>query len=201
MLKKTLLFLLLLGLYSNSFAATNILVFGDSLSAGYGIDIQQGWVTLLQQQLAKTHPTIKIINASISGNTTTEGVTRLSATLARNKPDILILELGANDGLRGIPLIATRGNLAKMIAAAKKQSIKILLVGLRLPPNYGPVYTKRFQQIYTDLAKQYKVAVVPQLLAGVDDNLGLVQADGMHPTAQAQPILVKNVWKVLQTLL
>lgn len=192
---------MLLGFSINSFGATKILIFGDSLSAGYGIEIQQTWVHLLQQHLAKTAPSVTVINASISGNTTAEGITRLPITLTRNKPNILILELGANDGLRGISLEATRSNLAKMISLAQKQSIKVLLVGLRLPPNYGPAYTKQFQQLYFDLAKQYKVALVPQLLAGVDDDLLLMQADGMHPTAQAEPILFKNIWKVLQTML
>ena len=179
---------------------TKILVMGDSLSAGYGIDIQQGWVNLLEKEISKKH-SVQIINASISGETSSGGNARLPALLAEHKPDIVILELGGNDGLRGQPLKLLEKNLQTMIDSSKKTGAKVLLAGMQIPPNYGPRYSNRFKALYSQLAEKNQAALVPFLLEGIGGNADLVQRDGIHPTAEAQPMIVKNVQPELEKLL
>ena len=182
-----------------------ILVFGDSLSASYGVPQGQGWVALLetkleQKQSSKT--TYKVVNASISGETTSGGLARFSAVLAATQqPNIVILELGANDGLRGLPVSEMQANLSQMIALAKTIKAKVVLIGMKIPPNYGLKYTKNFSATYTILAKQHNIALVPFLLDGVAGKPEQIQADGLHPTAEAQPQLLENVWKILAKIL
>jgi len=176
-------------------------VFGDSLSAAYGLDAGQGWVNLLQQRLTKAGYGLKVVNASVSGETTSGGRNRLPRALEQHHPRIVILELGANDGLRGLPLPAARDNLAAMISAIKAQKARALLVGVQLPPNYGPAYTTRFRDLYTNLAREQKTALVPFLMEGVALDASLMQADGLHPNAAGQPRLLDNVWKALKPLL
>ena len=181
-----------------------ILVFGDSLSASYGVPQGQGWVALLEAKLAQkqsSKTSYKVVNASISGETTSGGLARFSATLATHKPNIVILELGANDGLRGLPIIEMQANLSQMIARAKTVKAKVLLIGMKIPPNYGLKYSKKFSVTYTNLAKQDKIAFVPFLLEGVAGKPELIQADGLHPIAAAQPQLLDNVWKILENML
>ena len=181
-----------------------ILVFGDSLSAAYGVPQGQGWVALLEQKLALNKldmASYQVVNASISGETTSGGLARFSASLARHKPNIVILELGANDGLRGLPITEMQVNLKQMITQAKTAKVKVLLIGMKIPPNYGLKYTKNFSAAYTSLAKQHNTALVPFLLEGVAGKPALIQADGLHPIAAAQPQLLDNVWKVLAKML
>jgi acyl-CoA thioesterase-1 len=186
-----------------SFAAwgKTILVFGDSLSAAYGIAAQRGWVALLAERLERERLDYSVVNASISGETTAGGRSRLPEALARHKPSILVLELGANDGLRGLPVAEMRKNLETMIRQAKKAGAQVLLVGMRVPPNYGPEYEREFAAAFGALAKQQRTALVPFLLEGLAEDLGKFQPDRIHPTAEAQPILLDNVWKALRPLL
>lgn len=183
------------------FAAQTILILGDSLSAGYGIDVQHGWVVLLQDQLHQSGYDYQVINASISGDSTDQGMQRLTPALQRYHPQIVIIELGGNDALRGIQLNTTKSNLSSLIKTAKANHAKVLLLGLRLPPNYGPTYTQQFQALYPTLAKQFGVAIVPLFLNGVDSQTELMQDDGIHPKEAAQPIMLNNVWPVLRPLL
>ena len=181
-------------------AGSRILLVGDSLSAAYNIPIEESWPVLLQQQLGRDRA--ELINASISGETTDGGRQRLSALLQRQQPDILILELGGNDGLRGYPFSRTRDNLAAMIEAARQSGARVLLIGVRLPPNLGPAYNRRFQKIFADLAAQYDIAYLPRFLEGVAaSDAELMQSDGIHPTAAAQPILAQKVQQALEPLL
>lgn len=177
---------------------TTILVMGDSLSAGYGIKVEEGWVTLLQQELAKQ---AKVINASVSGETTSGGLTRLPAVLSQHKPDIVIIELGGNDGLRGQQLKIMQENLQTMISASQAAGAKIILAGMQIPTNYGPRYTKQFREIYPTLAEKNKTALIPFLLEGIATHSNLIQQDGIHPTAEAQPLILKNVLPVLMPLI
>ena len=181
-----------------------ILVFGDSLSAGYGVPQGQGWVALLEQKLVQnklSYGSYKVVNASISGETTSGGLAHFSDALATHKPNIVILELGANDGLRGLPITEMQANLNQMITQAKTAKAKVLLIGMKIPPNYGLKYTKNFSTVYTSSAKQYNIALVPFLLEGIAGKPELIQTDGLHPIAAAQPQLLDNVWKVLAKLL
>ena len=182
-------------------ATQTILVFGDSLSAGYGIQQNQSWVNLLQARLSQQKLPYQVVNASISGETTSGGLARFSEMLATHKPSIVLLELGANDGLRGLPIAAMQTNLNKMIAQAKTVKAKVLLIGMKIPPNYGLKYRRDFSASYEILAKQHKIKLVPFLLDGVAGNPSLVQEDGLHPTAAAQPQLLNNVWAQLKDLL
>ena len=182
--------------------AATILVLGDSLSAGYGLDdTRQGWVALLQQRLHEQKLPYTVVNASISGDTSAGGLARLDASLDQHRPQVLLLELGANDGLRGLSLKALRHNLTTIVMRARGRGIKVVLIGMMLPPNYGPAYTERFQGIYPDLAKQLRLPLVPFLLDGVALDPALMQNDQLHPTAAAQPRLLDNVWPVLRPLL
>ncbi|MDR3391795.1 MAG: arylesterase [Sulfuriferula sp.] len=182
-------------------AAPAILVFGDSLSAGYGLAAHQAWPDLLQQRLDAGQRKWQVVNASISGETSAGGLSRLPAALAQYKPAVVILALGANDGLRGLPLAAMHDNLNSMILQIRQSGARTLLVGVRLPPNYGIAYTEKFQQTFADLAQQHHVALLPSLLAGVESRPELFQADGLHPIASAENQVMENVWKVLLPLL
>ena len=176
-----------------------LLVYGDSLSAAYGLEIQQGWVSLLQEKLRQTKPDWKVVNLSISGETTAGGLSRLPAALDQHRPDVMLLELGANDGLRGTSLKAMSDNLEQMIQQAKKNDVEVLLFEMMIPPNYGPAYTQRFTQIFHDLGKEYTVPVVPFFLDGVAGHSELNQPDGIHPVAKAQPIVFDNVWPYIKS--
>jgi acyl-CoA thioesterase-1 len=182
-------------------AAQVILVFGDSLSAAYGISRESGWVSLLEQRVDREKPGYRVINASISGETTSGGRYRIEQALADHRPSVVILELGTNDGLRGLSLDATRANLDAIIAACRNRKAKVLLVGMRLPPNYGTAYATKFQTIYEQTAQRHKVSLLPFLLEGFADKAELFQADGLHPTAAAQPLIMERVWVHLQPLL
>lgn len=198
---RIILILLVSSLAIPATAAPTILVVGDSLSAAYGIDPQQGWVALLQKRLAEEHHPHRVINASISGDTTLGGRERLQAALDRHHPEVVVLALGGNDGLRAIALDEIRANLAGLIRLSRGHGARVLLVGVRLPPNYGKRYTEGFHALYRDLADELGVALVPFLLEGVAAQPGMMQPDGIHPTAAAQPRLVANVWPYLVPLL
>lgn len=187
----------------SSFAreADALLVVGDSLSAAHNISADSGWAALLQPRLDQAGYGLTVVNASISGETTAGGVTRLPDLIARHHPSVVILELGANDGLRGLPLRQMRANLDKMIATAREAGAKVLLLGIQIPSNYGPRYRDEFAQIYQDLSVQYQAGLVPFFLDGVALKPDLMQSDGLHPTAEAQPIILDNVWEGLQSIL
>lgn len=182
-------------------AAPTILVFGDSLSAAYGIRQQAGWVTLLQQRLQEQRFDYTVVNASISGETTSGGATRIGAALASHKPAIVIVELGANDGLRGLPTKQMADNLTIIIRAAQKSGARVLLIGMRMPPNYGEKYTEEFVKVFADLAARYKCVYVPFLLQEIAANRAYTQDDNLHPTALAQPLILETVWKSLAPML
>ena len=178
-----------------------MLVLGDSLSAAHNIPVDSGWVYLLGDRLAKMEPGWAVVNASISGETSLSGRNRLPALLEKVRPAVVVIELGANDGLRGLPLAALRDNLAAMIDAARQSKAQVLLLGIELPVNYGPQYRDGLRAVYADLSQQKKVALVPFLLDGVAQRPELMQEDGLHPIASAQPQVLANVWKGLQPLL
>lgn len=178
-----------------------ILVLGDSLSAAYGIDARLGWVALLEDRLAQEGYPYRIVNASVSGDTTSSGLTRIGAALERHDPSIVIIELGANDGLRALSVDAMQHNLARMIETVQAEGRDVLLLGMRLPPNYGGAYVAAFESIYPRLATSYQVQLVPFLLDGIATVPSMIQTDGIHPSAQAQPRILDNVWPHLLLLL
>ena len=178
-----------------------ILVLGDSLSAGYGLAPGQGWVALLQQRLKKQGYGHRVVNASVSGETTDGGVQRLDRALATHRPAIVIIELGGNDGLRGLPVTRVRGNLELLITRSRAAGADVLLLAIRVPTNYGQQYGNSFQQIYRDLATRYRIGVAALMTDEVALDLALFQADGVHPNASAQPLLLDNVWLQLSPLL
>lgn len=180
---------------------SRILIYGDSLSAAYDIPQQQGWVALLKDKLAREHFHYEVINASISGETTSGGLTRFAGTIKQVKPKIVILELGANDGLRGLPIKDMHNNLESMIQQSKQSGVKVLLVGMRIPPNYGPRYTAEFSQTYIAIASQHKIPLVPFMLDNVAAKPELIQQDGLHPNTSGQPIILDNIWQQLRLLL
>ena len=182
-------------------ASQTILVFGDSLSAAYGIPREAGWVSLLEKKLAQEKPGWRVVNASVSGETTGSGLRRIAPALAERQPAIVILELGANDGLRGLPIEDMRQNLATIIQTCRKAKARVLLLGMRIPPNYGISYAKEFSETFPMLAGKFKTKLVPFLLDGVAGDSALTQADGLHPLVQAQPRLLENVWPALRLLL
>ncbi len=182
-------------------ALQNIVVFGDSLSAGYGINQNEGWVALLQGRLDEKKLPYNLVNASISGETTSGGLARFNKMLSTHKPSIVLLELGANDGLRGLPMNEMRSNLSAMIVQAKAAKTKLLLIGMKIPPNYGQKYSRDFSESYANLAVQHKVKLVPFLLEGVAGKPSLIQDDGLHPIAGAQSKLLDNVWVQLKGFL
>lgn len=175
-----------------------MLVFGDSLSAGFGIRVEDSWPTLLAKRLEAEKLPYSVTNASISGETTAGGRSRLPAALERFKPAVVVIALGANDGLRGLPLDQMRDNLAAMIRSAQTAKARVLLVGIRLPPNYGPDYTARFEDTFRSLARQEKTALLPFLLEPIALDAAAYQADGLHPVAAAQPKILDHVWKALR---
>lgn len=178
-----------------------ILVLGDSLSAAYGIDQESGWVSLLQQRLEQQGFPHQVVNASISGDTTFGGINRLSGALERFKPSIVLIELGANDGLRGLGLDQTRRNLVAMVDQVRQADSQAVLLGIMLPPNFGKAFTQRFLRIYHEVSEQKSVTLVPFLLEGVADRMEWMQSDGLHPNASGQPRILDNVWMVLEPLL
>lgn len=182
-------------------AAKTVLVLGDSLSAEYGIARDSGWVALLKNRLEAKDIDADIVNASISGETTSGGRARLPALLEQHAPGIVIIELGGNDGLRGLPIASAEANLRAMIEMAKKAKAQVLLVGMQIPPNYGRNYTEKFSSMYAKMARDMKVPLVPFLLEGVADRPKLFQADRIHPVAQAHPVILDNVWPRLKPLL
>ncbi len=182
-----------------SSAQSTILVFGDSLSAGYGIPREAAWPSLLQAELKRTHPHYKVINASISGETTSGGVRRLPATLKEHRPSLVILELGANDGLRGTKLELTEKSLNTLIKLSQAAGAKVLLLGMQLPPNYGVAYTKKFKMLYPKLAQRHRIELVPFMLEGVEAHE--FQADNLHPVAEAQPKILQTVLQTLKGML
>jgi acyl-CoA thioesterase-1 len=185
----------------SAWADGTILIYGDSLSAAYGLSRDAGWPTLLQARLKQKAIDYTVLNASISGETTSGGAARIEQTLAQHRPNVVVVALGANDGLRGLPLAQMRANLAKIVRASQKAKCRVLLVGMRLPPNYGESYTLPFAAVYTSLAREYKVALAPFMLEGVAERPELFQSDNLHPTAQAQPIILDNIWTALVQLL
>jgi acyl-CoA thioesterase I len=182
-------------------ATPAILVFGDSLSNAYGLAQEIGWVTLLQRRLNSLGYPHRVINTSVNGETTSGGAARIGQALASHRPAIVVLELGGNDGLRGLPIAMIRANLDNMLSAIVRAGAKPVVVGLQLPPNYGAKYTSQFERIYGDSAREFKASHVPSLLQGLGTTRQYFQSDGIHPTAQAQPILLENVWRPLQGLL
>jgi len=184
---------------SPALAARNILVFGDSLSAGYGVARDESWVILLQQELKKNHLPFETVNASISGETTAGGLRRIGKALQQHRPEIVIVELGANDGLRGSSVAETEKNLNMIIEQVTRTNAKVLLLGIRLPPNYGQDYTRRFWEIYPRLAKRHNIPLVPYMLDGIAPEQ--FQSDNLHPTAAGQPRIMHNVLRSLTPLL
>lgn len=182
-------------------SVARILVVGDSLSAEYGLPRDTGWVRLLADRLLQQGAKYIVVNASISGETTRGGRTRLPALLAEHRPAIVVLQLGANDGLRGLPLAAMRDNLAAMIDASERAGARVLLVGMRIPPNYGRDYAERFFATFADIARERRIALAPFLLDGFADRLDLFQPDRIHPNERAQPLMLDNVWPHLRPLL
>ena len=194
------LIVILIALSPAAHAARTLLVFGDSLSAGYGIRQDLAWPTLLAKRLQERQLDYNVINASISGETTSGGRSRLNATLSKYTPSIVIIALGSNDGLRGLPIATLRDNLNAMIESAKNKNATVLLVGQRLPPNYGN-YAAQFESTFSEVAKQQNTALVAFLLEGIATEPKLFQADNLHPTAEAQPRLLDNIWRKLEPLL
>ena len=199
---RTVALLVLAAFTMNAYSASKtIVVLGDSLSAEYGLARGEGWVNLLQKKLETGKISAAIVNASISGETTSGGATRLQALLDKHKPAVVVIELGANDALRGLSLTATQQNLRAMVAAAQKAKARVLLVGMQIPPNYGTDYTRQFAALYPKIAKETKSALVQFMLQGVADKANLFQADRIHPSAEAHPIILNNIWPQLKPLL
>jgi acyl-CoA thioesterase-1 len=196
-----LLFSLALALAAVPVSAATLMVFGDSLSAGYGLKPGEGWVSLLEQRLQNEKADYKVVNASISGETTMGGRNRIAAALKTHHPSLVIVELGANDGLRGGTVERTKANLEAIVDACRKSGSQVVLVGIHLPPNYGMAYTDKFRQVFSDVARQKKAALVPFLFEGFADKPDYFQADGLHPAPNAQPLMLDLVWKTLQPLL
>ena len=192
---------LTLMLWAQGAVAGTLLVVGDSISAAFGLDSRQGWVALLEKRLVQEGFEHQVVNASISGDTSAGGAARLPALLVEHKPELVIIELGGNDGLRGQPPAQLQQNLASMVEQSQQAGAKVLLLGMKLPPNYGVRYTTAFAQVFTDLAEQKQVSLVPFFLEGVGGVPGMMQADGIHPAEAAQEILLDNVWPTLKPML
>lgn len=182
-------------------AEKTILVLGDSLSAGFGIPRERSWPSLLEQRLQSDHAAYRVANLSISGETTAGGMSRLPEALRQYRPAVVVIALGANDGLRGLPLEAMRANLDTMIGASQEAGARVVLVGMRLPPNFGPAYVSRFAATFSELSRRRKTPLVPFLLDGFADRPEAFQADGLHPTAAFQPAILDNIWPALKPLL
>jgi len=198
------LLLFIVGLVSQPVRAGEppvLLILGDSLSAGFGMDSDQSWVRLLETRLNDHGHAYRILNSSISGDTTQGGLARLPRLLDRYQPGIVIIELGGNDGLRGIDPDITRKNLASMIRNSQDSGAQVLLAGIKLPPNYGAAFIEQFESMYADLAREYNTLLVPFFMDGIVFEPGLLQADGIHPNEKGQPVLLENVWQVLEPVL
>lgn len=178
-----------------------LMVYGDSLSAGYGIDESEGWVELLKSRLSSDGYAYEVVNGSVSGETTTGGLSRLPAMLDSYQPDLVILELGGNDGLRGLPLNAIRDNLVRMVTMSRESGAEVLLAGIQIPPNYGPRYTEPFFAQYAEIAEELNLDLLPFLIDGIPQQPELMQDDGIHPRAEAQQMILDNVWPVLKPML
>ncbi|MFA7349870.1 MAG: arylesterase [Methylotenera sp.] len=204
-LKTALLSLCVLGLVAWAPAANaenpKILIVGDSLSAAYGIPQQQGWAALLQKKLQHKNYHYDVVNASMSGETTSGGASRINTALQKTKPTIVVLELGANDGLRGLPVNEMITNLSNIIRQSKQSGAKVLLIGMQIPPNYGPKYAEAFSQSYQRLSHEHKIPLVPFMLKNIAVQPDLIQQDGLHPNALAQPMILENIWPQLKLLL
>ena len=200
-MKRWLIVCLLFAASASAHSARTILVFGDSISAGYGIPVGQGWVALLQAKLERLGYGYRVVNASVSGETTAGGLDRLPRALALHRPQILILELGGNDGLRALPVQQMRANLGRMLRLARSAGTSVVLLGMRMPPNYGPEYTAQFQRAFVDVAKAHRVAFVPFFLQGIATQPALMQADGLHPNVRGQALLLANAWRALGPML
>ncbi len=192
--------------FNNTVFAANktpatILVLGDSLSGAWGIDTDEGWVALLQQKLSKQGFDYKVINASVSGDTTRTGLSRIESALQQHKPAVVIVALGGNDGLRGLAFSEIESSLASIIERCQKDGAQVLLSGVRLPPNYGPVYIEQFAALYQGLSDRYGIPLVPRMLDQVAGNRALMQQDGIHPKAEAQAQIMQNVWVGLEPML
>ena len=188
-------------LASQSAFAGTVLIWGDSLSAGYGLRPPQAWPALLEQRIVDARLPHKVVNASISGETTAGGRSRLPAALQTYRPSLVIIALGANDGLRGLPVPAMIANLQAMIDASREAGARVLLIGMRMPPNYGPDYTTRFEKAFQDLARANKLRLVPFMMEGFADQRAYFQQDGIHPVAEAQPLILDTIWRELKPLL
>jgi acyl-CoA thioesterase I len=182
-------------------SAKTVMVYGDSLSASYGVPREQGWVSLLAQRMQEEGLDYSVVNASVSGETTAGGRRRIDEALKTHRPSVVVIELGANDGLRGQPPETMRRNLEAMIEACRRAGARVLLIGMRLPPNYGPDYISRFHQTFIDVARKHRLPVVPFLFEGFADNRAYFQPDTVHPTARAQPLMLDTVWPALKPLL
>lgn len=185
--------------FNSAYAAT-IVVFGDSISAAYGIEVNKGWVAKLQHKLKQQKKDYQVINASVSGETTSGGLSRLPQVLNQYQPKILILELGGNDGLRGQPPTLMQQNLQKMIQQAKQKKVKVVLLGMKIPPNYGKAYNQAFEKVFVNVAQTEKVPFVPFFLEGVGGHDDLMQADGIHPNEKAQEKMLENVWPIMEQI-
>jgi acyl-CoA thioesterase-1 len=198
---RALFFALCVAASTTAAAAGTILVYGDSLSAAYGIGQKDGWVNLLGGRLQQSKADYNVVNASISGETTAGGAARIDAALERFKPDVVVLALGGNDGLRGLPVGEMKANLGRIARTAQARGARVLVVGMRIPPNYGPKYTQAFYDAFAEVARETKSGYVPFLLERVADQRTYFQPDQIHPTAEAQPLLLDTVWKGLEPLL
>jgi len=192
------LVILFASMFFQSAQSATLLVWGDSLSAAYGIAQESAWPILLEHKLTQEGYRYQVVNASISGETTAGGLARLPEALSRNKPSVILIELGANDGLRSLPLPAMRANLASMIEKSQAAGARVVLVGMRMPPNFGPVFGEKFRSIYTELAKKYNTGLVPFMMEGFAQKADLFQGDGIHPLAPAQPMILNNIWPALK---
>ncbi len=181
--------------------ASTILVIGDSISSAYGMPVNQGWVALLQKRLQSEQLPYKVVNLSISGDTSANALNRLPQTLEQHQPHILLLEIGGNDGLRGLSLAQMQQNMQSMVDLATRKEIQVMLLGIQLPPNYGSHYTDQFNDIYRQLASQYQLTLLSSIVEGIGGNPQLMQADGIHPNAKAQPLMLELVWPGLEKLL
>jgi acyl-CoA thioesterase-1 len=197
---RSILFALLIAGCGAASPAPTILVYGDSLSAAYGIPQSAGWVALLGERLKQRKSNYTVANASISGETTAGGAARIGKTLAQHKPAIVIVELGGNDGLRGLPVEEMKVNLSRIVRESKSKGARVLLVGMRIPPNYGAKYTNAFRAVFREVAREERIPLVPFLFEGMVDKPGMFQPDDIHPTEKAQPILMENVWRGLAAM-
>jgi acyl-CoA thioesterase-1 len=201
-MRSLLLFLLLVIIPASAArAAQTILVLGDSISSGYGLEQGEGWVVLLEQRIQREQLDYRVVNASIAGETTLGGLNRIPVALEEHQPAVVIVALGGNDGLRGGSLEKIRGNLIAIVKACRKAGAKVVIAGMRIPPNYGPVYTRRFQGLFAEVARQQNVSLVPFMLQGFADDRNMFQADGIHPAAGAQSRILDNIYRRLRPLL